>query len=118
MLSVEPRIDNTDKVRDDGVVYTPKILANYVAQKLVEAWYQDQLQGKRSHSQVINSLEKLKIIDPSCGEGELLLALMDKLLELPGASNISFAEKLYGFDLDKDAINITKKRLKKMILFT
>lgn len=117
MLTTEPKLKNVDKVRSDGVVYTPKILAEYVAQKLTEVWYQDLIQGKQSPSQAIKSFESLKAIDPACGEGELLLALMKKLYELPGTDEIDFTDKLYGLDLDQDALYVAKNKLAAQSLF-
>ena len=83
--------------RGNGSVYTPQTLANYVAHKLYQ--YAINLD-----SDAPNQTKQLKILDPACGDGELLLAIEKSI-----PPNLKV--KLYGVDIDKKAINKAKKRI-------
>ena len=71
-----------------GVTYTPLELANFVSSRIYKH---------------IESKKKLKILDPACGDGELLLSIQNKL-------NNKFNIELNGFDIDEEAILNIKKR--------
>ena len=73
-----------------GITYTPPELANFVSSRILK--YTE-----------IN--KKLKILDPACGDGELLLSIYNKIKKI---GNI----ELNGYDIEKEAILNIKKRIK------
>lgn len=70
--------------KQTGSHYTPEILANFVAEALSE----------------VSEKNSAKILDPACGDGELLLAI----------KRFQPSAKLHGFDLNEDALVQTKQR--------
>lgn len=88
--------------RENGVVYTPRELADFVAQKVLDLWSDDVLRGSSDKQKVLNNL---KIIDPACGEGELLLASARAFEKNFGSEfPTELASILYGVDIDQKAI--------------
>ena len=69
--------------KQTGSHYTPQNLANFVANSIFN----------------ISDFKTPKILDPACGDGSLLKAIREKF---PYA-------QLYGFDLDENAVEETKK---------
>lgn len=77
-----------------GATYTPKILADFVAEKIVEA-------GRNIKKDGV-----LRILDPAVGDGELLISLLDHLNG--HEENI----EVYGFDTNQIALNLAISRIK------
>lgn len=76
-----------------GATYTPSALADFVASRMLEA---------------AKALpDRLRILDPAIGDGELLLSLLTKLSERTTA-----AIDVYGFDTDALALVQARQRLK------
>lgn len=73
-------------VQRPGQVYTPSVLADWVAKLILQ-----NLRGKSSFS----------ILDPACGDGELIAAISD---------NSQVQTKIYGADIDIGAVNIAAKK--------
>jgi hypothetical protein len=71
-----------------GSHYTPKILADFVAASMLKAW------------QPLSNKERIRILDPAVGDGELLLSLLRELLKIRAVHTI----EIVGFDTDKHAI--------------
>jgi len=82
---------NTDfeHIKQTGATFTPVGLANFLSEKLLS--YQDS--------------DDLKVLDPSCGDGALLMAISSSLQK----TNKQF--KLYGFDSNIDFLSIAKEKL-------
>src|SRR5215510_7991492 len=78
-----------------GATYTPKILADFVAQQIVKA------AGK---SVLATSV---RILDPAVGDGELLTSLLERL---PARKNLRI--EVYGFETNIQALNLATARLK------
>lgn len=76
-----------------GVAYTPKALADFVAQQMLAA---HQKQQKPC----------FKILDPAVGEGELLVSLIE---QISASSDILL--KVYGFETDERALFVATQRL-------
>ncbi|RAS63630.1 TaqI restriction endonuclease [Lentzea atacamensis] len=76
----------------EGVHYTPAELAGYVARKLLS--YGSFPKGRA-----------VKVLDPACGDGELLLAIARELAER------GVAAELVGTDTDANAIEVATERL-------
>lgn len=58
------RYSNIDKEKVNGVVYTPKAMAEYLAKEMVKY---------KAH----NSCNTIRILDPAIGKGELVIALLN-----------------------------------------
>lgn len=91
---VHPRYSNVLKVKAEGATYTPKIFADFVAKHMLEA---AEIPGKGS----------IRILDPACGDGELLDALISSLS--PTARERAV---VHGFDTDLEALQSASNRLK------
>jgi len=85
--------DNTG--RENGVVYTPESLANYVAHKTLHYFLSDKNKNKN----------KIRIIDPACGDGALLEAILNvvKSKKIPNL--------LFGIDIDEKSIESCRNSL-------
>lgn len=109
--------------KKNGAVYTPSNLANYVAEKVVEFFFESSVirGGPVCHANMPNSscLDKIKIIDPACGDGELLVAAwnafqrhLSKIHRNSLDSYIPDAKQvLCGLDIDQKAIRKTRRRI-------
>ncbi|RRG04975.1 MAG: type II restriction endonuclease subunit M [Lactobacillus sp.] len=86
--------ENNDK--KNGVVYTPSDMANYVAEEMLDSY------------KGIEYKDIIFILDPAVGEGELLVALIRKL--------IKFGKKIVarGYETDKEVSSATQIYLSKM----
>jgi SAM-dependent methyltransferase len=77
-----------------GRHYTPPALARFLAQRLLEHVPRSGVSGV------------LRVLDPACGDGELLLALhREAAIELPGVQ-----VELVGYDLDDEALAVARER--------
>ena len=77
-----------------GATYTPKILADFVAQQVVAA------AGK------LPTNCPLRILDPAIGHGELLVSLLEHL-----ADQLGLTIEIYGFETDREALDTATERL-------
>lgn len=80
-----------------GATYTPKILSDFVAHKIIEIF--DEFPVDRP----------LRILDPAIGDGELLVSLMQQLADRPEL-NIN----VYGFETDQKALDIATGRIRQL----
>ncbi len=78
-----------DHIKQTGATFTPKELALFLAQKLYS--YQ--------------SGDNLKVLDPACGDGALLMAISEVLQK----NNRSF--ELHGYDSNSEYLSIGKENL-------
>ena len=88
------RFDIVTEEKAGGAIYTPKVLADFVAQQIVDA--AGQLTIDRS----------LRILDPAIGHGELLLSLLE---HLPCQRDSTI--HVYGFETDPEALKTARERL-------
>jgi len=86
----------------NGIVYTPRWVVELIL---------DNIDYK-------NNIYNKKIIDPSCGEGNFLIIVVERFLKDCIANNLSLDEirkalhnNIFGFDIDKNAINKCKTYL-------
>lgn len=92
------RYSNIEETKANGVVYTPKEMADYLAQDML-----------RCHKEEYG--ETIRILDPAVGEGELLIAMIKAVNNhLSGCCRL----EVVGFETDKTVANTTKKRLRNM----
>lgn len=96
-LHSEPakRYHIVSKEKADGATYTPKILADFVAQKII------QVAGEPPTNR------RLRILDPAIGHGQLLISLLEGL-----TLQANLTLEVYGFETDQNAIDIAANRIK------
>ena len=82
--------------KETGAHYTPEALSDFVAEKICE-----NIDFSKYKSQI-------KIIDPSIGDGQLILSLLTHIKNK--VANIEI--EVTGFDIDPAAVKIAKKRIK------
>lgn len=83
-----------DVIKKNGAHYTPSDLSLFIANELKKAFLD---------SDNIDCRRTLKILDPACGEGNLLLAVQKVFKDTSYYG--------YGIDIDQTALNTAKKRL-------
>ena len=79
-----------EQIKNTGATFTPRELSVFLAERIA------------SYTQP----KQNKVLDPACGEGELLLAMGEVLK----ANSIDFS--LTGYDANEQYLNVTKDRLK------
>ena len=77
-----------EQIKNTGATFTPKELSDFLAERLT----------------AYATGSKQAILDPACGDGELLVAIGDKL----AYSNMSFT--LTGYDANAEYLNFAKER--------
>ena len=84
-------LDN-QKIKANGIVFTPTPLANFLAEKLFN--YLD-----------LDKLERISILDPAIGNAELAIRLMTKICDKYPDKQIS----LFGYDINDDFVKICQE---------
>jgi len=92
IIEINHRYSNESKSKSNGVVYTPKKMAEYLAKSMT-------VYSELSDDKTVS------ILDPAIGDGELVMALLSNL-RLKGIT-----ARVIGFDIDSDATDKTKKRI-------
>ena len=105
---------NKLKRKDEGTFYTPEAVAEKMFRRSLEVF--------RKNNPSKESLLNIKVLDPSCGSGEFILAALKVLLaefcllkpELPVNVLIEqiISGNLYGIDCNSNAIELLFSRLK------
>lgn len=90
------RYSNETKEKSNGVVYTPKIMADYLAGQML-----------RFYNGKIISNKPVKILDPASGEGELLIAMASLLY----ANFRDIKIEIVGYETDPNSAIIAKTRI-------
>ena len=78
----------------DGATYTPKILADFVAKKIV------QIAGE------LPTDRRLRVFDPAIGHGELLISLLERLANQP-----KLTIEVCGFETNLEALSTAAARI-------
>ncbi|WP_232675953.1 N-6 DNA methylase [Nocardioides sp. R-C-SC26] len=81
----------------EGVYYTPPALADWMVDRVAEAWPIDR--------------RIPRVLDPACGTGNLLLALARRLVDL-GHPARQVVQSMHGTDVDDVAVRIARARLR------
>lgn len=102
------------KDKENGVVYTPPALAEFVARKAIGFLLKDLRSISSTSVQLSNRIKNLKIIDPACGEGELLTSAWNALLSEGVASGLNATDILHGVDIDSNSVAKTAVNIKKL----
>ena len=92
--SLRPRYSEVKLQKFSGSTYTPVELATFVADQIVKV-------------AILPSIGKIRILDPACGDGALLDALIKRL---PPAARMHV--EAVGYDTDPEAIRIGTLRLR------
>lgn len=88
-VRITKRYGNVAEAKADGVTYTPRALADFVANRIVAAAN-------------LPSDRPARVLDPAVGHGELLVALLSQL-EVP--------VEVYGYETDPEALAAARQRL-------
>jgi adenine-specific DNA-methyltransferase len=78
-----------EQIKNTGATFTPKELANYLSNKVL----------------LYNQGQKISVLDPACGEGELLVAIGGKLSELGSEFNLT------GYDANSHYLSLAQDRM-------
>lgn len=89
------RYHTVTKEKSTGATYTPKVLADFVAEQIVKVASKQTLRGK------------LRVLDPAIGHGELLLSLLEKL-----KNQTELTVEIFGFETDASALQIATDKLR------
>ena len=84
-------VETKETIKNTGATFTPKGLADYLTGRLLS--YLDKLEKK-----------DVKVLDPACGDGELLLSMAEHL------STLNFNFTLTGYDLNDYYLSLAKER--------
>ncbi len=130
----------TEVKKRTGVFYTPASVSRYICNRCIAQYLAartgiegdnpDLLVDRLGTSElegVLASLSQVRVLDPSCGSGEFLVAMADVLFslrmhvasKLPSKSGHGVrslkssivSNNIFGAELSVDAINIAKKRI-------
>jgi adenine-specific DNA-methyltransferase len=89
------RYQTVSEEKAGGITYTPKLLADFVAQKVAGA------------ALCLPHDTTLRIFDPSVGHGELLISLVEQLNGV-GSCKV----EVHGFETDPESLLVARRRLK------
>lgn len=94
-VSTTPRYSDVGRQKSDGATYTPIAFAKFVAEQMLQA-------------AELPKNGKIRVLDPACGDGALLDALIKNL-------PLKFRERVevVGYDTDSEAIRIASQRLQR-----
>ncbi|WP_321505455.1 Eco57I restriction-modification methylase domain-containing protein [uncultured Methanoregula sp.] len=102
-------VDTHDTVVSGGTVAPPLSLVEYLGRQAL-----DSARNNRSMREVL----PLRVLDPACGSGTVLLAVYRHLLEHAGGSGLTFEERfeilvhsVYGLDVNRHAVAATRMLL-------
>jgi hypothetical protein len=109
--------DAREFIKKTGAVYTPTILAEYLAWKVVCLLVED----LRKESRQFNSefVKQLRIIDPACGNGELLGAIWGQLvskLRLESGATLDPRDVLCGVEINDRAAAAAALRINSLAI--
>lgn len=91
------RYKNNKKNKKNGVVYTPTEMADFVSGLMID------------YKLVPKNSNHIEVLDPAAGEGELLIAMTNRLLD-SGVNCI----KIVGYETDEAVANNTQKLLESL----
>ncbi len=89
------RYTDVTKKKQEGAIYTPKILADFLAQKIIEK------------AEFLTKKKRIRVLDPAIGDGELLNSILELLTKNP-----RLKIEVCGFEKDSVALNSAEDRLK------
>lgn len=102
----QPKMIN-EQLRRNGIVYTPSEFAHFVAEMVLSYFMRV---VSESSASFLSGLKKIRILDPACGNGELLQAMWRQLVQrMRGrALHLDPRHILCGIDTDRSAVAHTR----------
>ena len=94
IVTTTPRYSDVDRQKSDGATYTPIAFARFVAEQMLQA-------------AEFPKCGKIRVLDPACGDGALLDALIKNL-----PPEFRKRVEAVGYDTDPEAIRIVSQRLR------
>ena len=98
--------------KDHGIFYTPASVAENMTGNALSAWL--------AEHDSFEEIKKIKILDPSCGDGEFLISALKKLIKIHKKFQADLPENeiacqiiknnLYGIDCDANALDLLQKK--------
>ncbi|MCE2484684.1 MAG: N-6 DNA methylase [Desulfurellaceae bacterium] len=88
------RYDAVTQEKADGVTYTPKILADFIARQVVQT------------AETLPADRPLRILDPAVGHGQLLLSLLERLADQP-----NLMIEAFGFETNTEALDSARRSI-------
>lgn len=92
---ISKRYANITEQKAGGATYTPKTLADFVAQQIVKS------------ARKTSKERPFRVLDPAIGDGELLISLTEQLIH-----NHELKIEIYGFETNLKSLNIATARLR------
>jgi len=89
------RYNDVTKRKANGVVYTPTLMADYLANEMVKTLSP-------------NDLMSIRILDPAIGDGELVISLLNYIYDINPSADISVT----GYEIDSLIIASTEERIR------
>ena len=83
-----------DREKAAGVTYTPRILSDFVARKIIE------------HSEDLPTERPVRVLDPAVGNGALLVSMLEEL-----STQVGCTVEAHGFETDPEALAQASERL-------
>jgi type I restriction-modification system DNA methylase subunit len=106
-----------ERRKEHGIYYTPKFITDYIVRETIGRYLLE-------NAGLPDKLHNIKILDPACGSGSFLIRAYDELLKYYArelkkpVDKLDQSERLpiltnsiFGVDLDKQAIEITRLNL-------
>jgi type I restriction-modification system DNA methylase subunit len=124
--------------RDTGSYYTPRTIVSFMCREAIKGYLGSQnapfIDERKSTDisvpqarELLQRLDKIKVVDPACGSGAYLLGMLHELYDLTSLLDTRIQtltpkdayhrklsiiqNNLYGVDLDDFAVNIARLRL-------
>lgn len=104
-------IENTANKKNKGQYFTPPEIVSTLVDAITEPLFTIELEP----------LKEKRILDPACGSGQFIIALLEKLKTIYLSFGITKKEayvyaldNIYGYDIDETALKITAFNLKKI----
>ena len=88
------RYTEVSDIKANGVVYTPSIMADYLAREMV-------------NTVMPNQYNKIRILDPAVGDGELIISLLSYIYNIKPNAEVT----VVGFETDSNTIDFTVDRI-------
>ena len=105
------------KRKEQGIFYTPTWVVDYIVQKTVGRFIED-------NQEAPDAIHNVSILDMSCGSGSFLIRAYDELLKWhasaynrnesdidPSERTVILRNNIYGVDLDRQAVEIARLNL-------
>ena len=108
--------DTPEEIAAKTQVYTYDWIVKYIVDNTLGAYWNEIISGQRPQQ----SVETIKLIDPSCGSGSFLVYAFDKFYEIykdegkvqeKDIPNYIISKNLYGLDIDERAVQLTALNL-------